>query len=76
MFRKYSYYKHMNGRDAVMEVLDVEMTEDGYQLKAMWHILAHDGTPHPAPGGIREELISDGESEFWSLYEPPMKEQG
>lgn len=70
MFRPYSYYKHINGRDAVIFISEVQMTTTGYMVKAAWCVLDYHGQPYP-PAIVRDHFISTEDAQDWNLYEVP-----
>jgi len=69
MFIKYSYYKHTEGRDAVIQVRDVRELDEGYELMITWHCLAYHGGIYGAATQVTTIFISNEQSQFWSLYE-------
>lgn len=69
MFNKYEYYKHVEGRDAVIRIMDVRSTAVGYELAVTWHVTSYHGGVYPAAGPIMSIFVSQEDSEFWYLYE-------
>lgn len=69
MFRQYEYYKHVEGRDAVIMVRNVRKLDQGYELEITWHILSYHGSinaPVTKPSYI---FVSNEDAEFWNLYQ-------
>lgn len=70
MFERNQFYKHENGRDAVVMVLNSQQYSHGFEIHISWHILNYYGEPGPAVI-VTTAFVSNEHVEEWRLYEIP-----
>lgn len=69
MFNQYEYYKHSEGRDAVIQVHRARQLMQGYELVITWHCLAYHGGIYGAATQLQTIFISNEDAQFWERYE-------
>ena len=69
MFNKYEYYKHVEGRDAVIQVHNVRQLDQGYELTITWHILAYHGGIHGAATPFSLIFVANEDAKYWNRYD-------
>lgn len=70
MFIHNEFYKHRDGRDAVVMVLHSQQYSHGYEVMISWHILNYYGQPGPTDL-VYTVFISNDHLDDWRLYEVP-----